>query len=355
VRAGSQTGGGDRSRRPVCGVSVVIEAGVASERSERADEAPALVKHTERVDTTLASAALPVFCERPRRNAVWVFADGRVEPLRCESPNKCWYCAMLAAFENALVVKLDAHGGGAWPTMTITTTTAKPHWKISARELKTAEESLRKYLRRKYAPNLEWLGFVEWTTGEHARDGQRRVHVHHLVKGLRLMARCGECAVCLDRPLRTISSPLCELGEFTRDVRHRWHGYTSDEDGNGGAWRVDVAPLRTPAGALAYFALHHHKEAQKPPKGWSGKRFRPTRGYFNEPIPALRTRARALIFDERVVRQLVKAWDVPDGFDGGLLDDLLEEHYDDAAERARASAPTLHRVTRTGLVAVVAS
>jgi hypothetical protein len=35
---------------------------------------------------------------------------------------------MLVAFENALVLRLDAFDGGAWPNMTITTTTARPHW-----------------------------------------------------------------------------------------------------------------------------------------------------------------------------------------------------------------------------------
>jgi hypothetical protein len=327
---------------------VVSQAGAASERSERADGAPALVKHTERVlKGLLESAGRPVSCERPRPNAVWVHPlDGRVEPVRCESPNKCWYCAMLAALENALVVRLDANGGGTWPNMTITTTTARPHWKMPAAELKHAERMLRQHIRRTYAPELEWLGFVEWTTGERARDGERRVHVHHLVKGMRTLQGCGECSVCLDR--RYDGGELCELGSFTADVRTRWKSYTGD------AWRVDVAPLRTPAGALAYFALHHHKESQRPPVGWSGKRFRPTRRYFNEPVAQLRERARALIFDERIVRELVELWDVPDGFDAGLLDDLLEDHYDDARDRARAAAPLLHRVTRNGLIPAVA-
>jgi hypothetical protein len=102
-------------------------------------------------------------------------------------------------------------------------------------------------------------------------------------------------------------------------------------------------------GAIAYLALHHHKLEQRPPKGWTGKRFRPSRGYFNRPLPELRAEARELLNDRRIERALVAAWDVPDGFDGFLLDELLEEALPSARERARANAPKLHRVTRDGL------
>jgi hypothetical protein len=102
-------------------------------------------------------------------------------------------------------------------------------------------------------------------------------------------------------------------------------------------------------GAIAYLALHHHKLEQRPPKGWTGKRFRPSRGYFNRPLPELRAEARELLADRRIERALVEAWNVPDGFDGFLLDELLEEALPAARVRARANAPTLNRVTREGL------
>lgn len=296
---------------------------------ERAGGVGSLVKHRERVHS------LPRGCSRPQRKVKWLHADGTLSPVRCGAPNKCAYCAMLSAFENALVIKLDALDGHAWPNMTLTTTTARPHWAMPAEELKRAERALRTYLRRKYGRQIEWVGFVEWTTGKAARDGERRVHVHHLVKGLPTFHACGLCFVCEDRKRRPIDCAPCRLGRFTIEVREKWKLYTGD------AWRVEVSALRAPLGAVAYFALHHHKEAQKPPPGWSGKRFRPTWGYLSEPIEQLRREARALISDRRIEKELVSYFDPPDGFDPTILDELILERLDDARQAAREAAPTL--------------
>jgi hypothetical protein len=58
-----------------------------------------------------------------------------------------------------------------------------------------------------------------------------------------------------------------------------------------GAWVVEARPLRTAAGAIAYLAPHHAKTVQGPPPGWRGKRFRPSKGYFNVPVHELRRQA----------------------------------------------------------------
>ena len=47
--------------------------------------------------------------------------------------------------------------------------------------------------------------------------------------------------------------------------------------------RVEVPQLRSAGGATAYLALHHEKTDQGPPAGWTGKRLRPSRGYFGPP------------------------------------------------------------------------
>src|SRR5262249_40440680 len=150
------------------------------------------------------------------------------------------YCAMYAALEAALVLKLDAQI--SCPGVGLTTTTRRPDF--SMRELQRAEQALWRQLRREAeregasrgdAGWPEYVGFVEWTTGKgrHAA-GHRRPHVHHLVKGLK-----SERAV-----------------ELEPHVSELWRRYTGD------AWVVECRPLRTPVGAIAYLALHHHKRAQ---------------------------------------------------------------------------------------------
>jgi hypothetical protein len=233
---------------------------------------------------------------------------------------------MISAFENALVVRLDSFDGERWPTWSLTTTTREPGF--ARDKLKHAEKMLFRQMRRDYGRQIEYLGFVEFTSGR--SDGVRRPHVHHLVKGL---------------PRATTEEVL----RLERRVSELWYRFTQD------AWVVECRPLRTPMGAIAYLALHHHKREQQPPRGWTGKRFRPSRGYFNRPIAELRAEARELLAERCIERALIDAWNVPDGFDGGLLDELIADNIEVARERARENRPTMHRVTRHGLVPVVSA
>jgi hypothetical protein len=237
---------------------------------------------------------------------------------------------MVTAFENALVVRLDALHAGDWPTWGLTTTTAKP-WKPAIAEerqamLRHAERMLFQRLRRDYGRQVEYLGFVEFTTGRSASSGgDRRAHVHHLVKGLDRVDQEQQLAL-------------------EQQVSALWKTYTQE------AWRVECRPLRTPIGAVAYLALHHHKHEQRPPRSWKGKRFRPSQGYFARPVAELRDQARELIRDRRIANELIELWKVPDGFDGALLDELLGEAMPAARARALASKPTLHRLTSNGVL-----
>jgi hypothetical protein len=231
---------------------------------------------------------------------------------------------MLTAYENALVVQLDALEGERFPTWGMTTTTHVPDF--SMHNLRYCEARVWKYLRGRYGSGIEYLGLVEWTTG--ARTPGRRPHIHHLVKGLG----------------RSDSERAAEL---ERELSVRWRDYT------GGAWRVECRPLRTPMGAIAYLTLHHYKRTQGPPAGWTGKRFRPSRGYFDVPVPQLRAEARFLLRDRRIEAALVEALRVPDGFDGGHLDDLLAERLPAARRAAEASAPKLVRVRRLTRTSVI--
>lgn len=225
---------------------------------------------------------------------------------------------MLSALENALVVQLDALEGDRWPTWGLTTTTARPWNDWHRGELKYAEQRLFQQLRREHpGSDVQYLGFVEFTTGTAASSGGvRRVHVHHLLKGL-------------GRPDESRALAL------ERRVSELWRRYTGD------AWRVECRPLRTPLGALSYLALHHHKWEQAPPAGWSGKRFRPSRGYFKRPVAELRAEARELMRDARLERALLDYLDAPEYLDAHTVEDLLLDRLEWAREQAALEAPKL--------------
>ena len=205
--------------------------------------------------------------------------------VRCKAPNRCDYCAKLTAQQNALVVLLDAEL--RCPTVGITTTTRDPDF--GSKRLRQAEASLWRTMRVDY-PQLEYLGFVEFTTGKHARDRRRRAHIHHLVKGM----------------------PPEEAPRVEAEVRRLWKKYTGD------SWRCDCQPLRTPVGAMKYLAGHHYKLEQAPPPGFRGKRLRPSirspkagrPGYFELPIAQLRELASRQLNDDRLrwaVEQTIEA------------------------------------------------
>jgi hypothetical protein len=191
----------------------------------------------------------------------WQYEDGRLLPARCCASNRCPYCAWLVAAENVNVVAIDA--GRAMPHYAITLTTVDPAF--SAHRFREAMAQWMRWLRSEVG-SVEYLGNVEWTTGQAATSGgERRMHQHTLVKG-----ELG-----------------WDLDALWRDGKALWERLT-------GAYRIELRELRTPAGACAYFVAHHHKREQAPPAGFDyGKRFRPSRGYFSEPLPLLREQARA--------------------------------------------------------------
>ncbi len=240
----------------------------------------------------------------------WLMYDGSLEPVRCGASNRCDYCAMFAAIESSVVLRLDAQINR--PTCGITTTTRRPDFPVD--ELRKAEQKLWRALRKgrrigvlgprrkdepRYEafPDLQYCGFLEWTTGEGTHSGgHRRPHIHHLVKG-----------IPSDHPLLEVlwiegPAPNFEPVQTTKleqRVSELWHAITGD------AFQVDARPLRTPAGAIAYLSLHHHKREQSPPPGFRGRRLRPSKGYYELPIAQLRQLARKLTSQDRV-RMAVK-------------------------------------------------
>ena len=125
---------------------------------------------------------------------------------------------------------------------------------------------------RKAYPEAEYLGQIEFTTGQGKNSGgHRRIHQHGLLKGV----------------------PRQAAGDVGERLLAVWRKRT-------GAHRVEAHALVKPAGAIAYLVNHHQKGAQTPPRGWSGKRFRPSRGYFASPLPDLRNEARWALSEEAV-------------------------------------------------------
>lgn len=231
-------------------------------------------------------------CANPPKGLRWLMYDGSLEPLRCGRSNRCDYCAMLAAIEAALVLSIDAKLN--CPTVGLTTTTRDPDFALDA--LRKAEQALWRQLRREAEkekrPRLEYCAFLEWTTGKGTRSGgHRRPHLHHLVKGMPVDHPLMEIVEIVDDYGRVHPKPRLEL-----HVSEMWKRYTK-----GDAWQVEARPLRTPAGAITYLALHHNKRTQAPPlEVGRVRRLRPSKGYYEEPIADLRKLARDLGEDQRV-------------------------------------------------------
>jgi hypothetical protein len=235
--------------------------------------------------------------------------DGTLEPVRCGASNRCDYCAMFAALEAALVLKLDAHI--RQPTVGITTTTRSADY--SMEDFKKAERALWRQLRRELEKTrnrreipreerIEYCGFIEFTTGDGTRSGgARRPHQHALTKGIdpgdELLVMFPLEDVPSDHPF--VQGRQIKPGATTCPLELRvaelWYRFTGD------AFIVNCRPLRTPAGAIAYLTLHHHKKSQAPPPGFKGRRLRPSKGYYEQPIAELRQLARKLAAHERVI------------------------------------------------------
>lgn len=166
------------------------------------------------------------------------------------------------------MLRIDAEEGES-PRYVLTLTSRSPD--VDPAEYRRACSQLWRAFRRRYGARIEYCGFIEWTTGLHARDGRRRLHSHWLVKvgGLDL-----------------------DVDEVQAWVSSEWSRLT-------GAWVVDFAELRTVGGVVGYLALHHEKMEQAPPAGWTGRRLRPSRGYFSVSGREIRARARLWLAEHR--------------------------------------------------------
>src|SRR5205085_4789498 len=107
-----------------------------------------------------------------------------------------------------------------------------------------------------------------------------------------------------------------ETCELEKRVSELWFKFTGD------AFIVEARPLRTPAGAIRYLALHNRKKIQGPPPGFRGRRLRPSKLYYEEPIAKMRELARKLASD-RWIKSLVE-----DAIAGNLFHERAEREID---------------------------
>ena len=195
-----------------------------------------------------------------------LLADGSVVGLRSKASNRCPGCARAAAFEAMTMLRIDAERNSA-PRYVLTLTSRSAA--IESQAYRHACHMFWKAFRRRWG-RCEYCGFVEWTTGLHARDGLRRLHSHWLVKH--------------DQALDVEAVQAWASAEWSKLT---------------GAWVVQFAELRTVGGVVGYLALHHEKMEQAPPKGWTGRRLRPSKGYFAVSGREMRARARLWLAEHR--------------------------------------------------------
>lgn len=250
-----------------------------------------------------------VGCERARFWLRFLMADGRLLPVPCRSPNLCDFCRFMGTLEWSAMVLQDAQGPRP-PNFGLTLTTARPD--TTPEEFRYAVKEVRALLRRELG-SYDELGHIEFTTGKSQRSGgHRRIHQHGLGK----------------LPADVPAAQVLALEPAISAVMERLLG----------APRVEVAELRTPAGAAHYLTHHHSKSAQLPPKGWTGRRFRPTRGYFDRPAAERHELARAQLLDQRLLRSVTANLRVVDEDVGGLDDEQWNATLAANLEHARAVA-----------------
>jgi hypothetical protein len=249
------------------------------------------------------------WCRRSPDGLRLQLADGTLVRVRCGCPNKCDFCAYMAAVECGATILLDGLEDGP-PRVAITLTTRDPDTSMEKfrRDIEKAVRAIRRRHRE-----ASYFARIEFTTGKATRSGgRRRVHAHMLFKG--------------------IDPAECAALELV--VRRVWKERT-------GAHRVEVAEIRSAAGAMHYVTEHFAKAIQRPPRGWTGRTTRYSiprrerRGYFVRPLADRREQARELLRDRRVERRLkevLRQADVEPGELGEGWDAMLADAIEQATE-----------------------
>lgn len=216
-----------------------------------------------RTDAEARAGLPPLVLDAQRSNKR--YCDGGWNGYACRR-RTCSVCGPRRARLLGRVLVLDAEVDPPTHCMTLTTRdpdTGSQRFREGVAYVFQRRDGLRAYW------DAEYFAKVEFTTGWRARDGLRRMHAHFLLKGL----------------------SGADVLNVERIARERWEAVT-------GAFRVEVAQLRTPTAALHYLGLHHAKREQLPPAEWRGMAERASKGYWSRPVGELRAEARAQLWAE---------------------------------------------------------
>jgi len=234
--------------------------------------APPLDKH-EDISTPAVTG-----CARWPKSLRLLSSRGELVLGRCNSPNKCEYCARLTAVEWAEMFSLDALDGNA-PAIYLVLTTGTSSFDPA--HFYSARRKVQEAIRRRYpAAEVAWI--VEATTGTSARSGGRRFpHWNVLIKNV----PSSEC----ETVLAVARKVWCSRAELVASPDAQWCG-----------------PISELGGLMKYLALHFLKREQAMPNGWSGHRVTATRGYFTAQRWQLRKRAQDSLRDKRELHRAIK-------------------------------------------------
>lgn len=187
---------------------------------------------------------------------------------------------MLAGIENTEVLWQDALNNSAptfWTVLGTRTVTLDMASFTNARKLVMRAA-------KGVAPDAEAAVLVEYTTGYGANSGgERRPHWNWTWKNVP------------DERREELHAAVVEAWVRNKDVDATWKAHKYERS---------ARAIHEMGGLSRYLADHLVKESQRPPEGFRGHRFRTTRGYLAEPLPAAREKARAAL---RLRRELWKA------------------------------------------------
>lgn len=215
-------------------------------------------------------AGVPSRCLNPVPGLRFRTADGRLLRVPCDR-STCPYCMRRRAFVSAAMFGVDA--AELLPSVAMTTTTRDV---VTPADLREGQAQMVRRIRREVAPGARYCAIIEWTQGTTRwSGGLRRPHFHSLWKGL--------------QPADSDS-----VRQIATEVWLRIAGADSHT----------CEEIRTPGGAVAYVARHHFKVSQSPPPGWSGKRLRPCKGWWELGAAETRARAETLVRDRGLIRRI---------------------------------------------------
>jgi hypothetical protein len=228
-----------------------------------------------------------------------VGSGGRTIPLGC-GRNSCPTCGPRKA--DVLRAMLGALALTHTPDGVLVLTTQNPRDAYDPGKFTKSMEQVVRALRKRW-PELEYLGFIEFTTGlASTSGGRRRIHTHVFLRG------------CSD---------LIEAQAIASRV---WCSRMAGASRK----RQTVEEIRTPEAMFKYLASHHLKVEQAPPSDWWGKRVRPSRGWWPErPVSEWRAEGEALVSLERRVWRARR--DLGPLATASMVDDLVAEYESGSA------------------------